>query len=136
MLGGEGSAVGEPARSNEAEVAAAQRRHRRINGWFYFFVLLIPLGVILPCAISAAAYQIAGDEVSAPIALSALLWPIVGVAGALLLRGDRKRSRRDLAISRLAGTFGLRYTRRPAPETYAFLRSVWPKRTGLPNCWG
>jgi hypothetical protein len=110
--------------ANQAEIAAAQRRARWWNTWFWLFVLLIPLGVVCPCLISAVAYRVAGDEWSAPIALSALLWPIVGVAGALLVRGVRKRSRRTLALARLADSFGLRFTYQPPAESYAFLRTV------------
>jgi hypothetical protein len=109
---------------NAEALAAAESRYRKLNFWFWAFLALIPLGVVLPCLVSAVAYRIAGDEWSAPIALSALLWPIVGVAGALLLRGGRRRAHRELALVRLAEGFGLRYSRRPPPESYAFLRSV------------
>jgi hypothetical protein len=102
----------------------AQRRYRRISGWFWFFVACIPLGVVLPCIASIVAYQIWGDTVSAPVGLSALLWPIVGVAGALLLRGGKARARRSLELARLASSCGLEFTVQPAPEKYGFLRDV------------
>jgi hypothetical protein len=108
--------------TNEESIAEAERNYRRLNAWFILFLLLIPLGVILPCVISAIAYRIAGDEVSAPIALSALLWPIVGIAGSLLLRGGRKRARRSRDLARLADSFLLSFTRRPPSESYAFLK--------------
>lgn len=109
---------------NAQELESAQQRWRRVNFWFCFFIVLIPLGVIAPCLVSMVAYQIAGDKLSAPIALSALLWPLVGVAGALLLRGDRQRARRTLALVRLADSFGLTFTYKPAPEKFEFLSTV------------
>lgn len=107
---------------NTDSIAEAQRGYRRLNSWFLFFVALIPLGVVLPCLLSIAAYRIWGSDVSAPIALSALLWPVAGVAGALLLRGARARARRSLALAKLADSFNLRFTRRPALEKYDFLK--------------
>jgi hypothetical protein len=109
---------------NEQALAEAGRHYRKLNVAFWVCMALIPLGVVLPCLVSFIAYEIAGDEWSAPIALSALLWPIVGVAGTLLLRGGRKRARRSLELARLANAFGLRYQRTAPPESYAFLRSI------------
>jgi hypothetical protein len=108
----------------DTSLAAAERRYRKVNGWFWLFVAMMPLGAVLPCVVSMIAYRLWGDRVSAPIGLSALLWPIVGVAGALLLRGVRARARRSLGLARLAQSFGLKFTDVPASEKFAFLKSV------------
>ena len=109
---------------NEASLAEAQRRYRRINRWFLVCWVLMPLGIILPCILSIITYQIWGDEVSAPIGLSALLWPLVGLAGVLLLRGGRKRAKRMLALARLGDSLGFKFTCYPTSEQYAFMKSV------------
>lgn len=109
---------------NADSLAEAQRRYRRIHGWWLFSWVLMPLGVVLPCVLSIVAYQIWGDEVSAPIGLSALLWPLVGLAGVLLLRGGRARAKRMLALARLADSLGLKFTCYPRPEQFAFMKSV------------
>jgi hypothetical protein len=109
---------------NEQALAAAQTRFGRWNLMFWGFVLLIPLGVILPCVAGIVAYRVAGDEYSAPIVLSAFVWPIFGVAGALLVRGARARAKRSLALVQFAESFGLRFEPRPAKEKYAFIKDV------------
>jgi hypothetical protein len=113
-----------PSGKNAESLALAQRRFGRINALFWFFIVWIPLGVVLPCAASIVAYQIWGDTVSAPVGLSALLWPIVGIAGALLLRGGRKRSRRSLELARLADSLGLRFSLRADVEKLDLLKSI------------
>lgn len=109
---------------NTDSLAEAQRRYRRMNRWWLFSWVLMPLGVVLPCILSIVTYQIWGDEVSAPIGLSALLWPLVGLAGVLLLRGGRARAKRMLALTQLADSFGLRFTCYPRPEQFEFMKSV------------
>jgi hypothetical protein len=109
---------------NTDSLAEAKRRYRRINGWWLFCWLLIPLGVVLPCVLLIVTYQIWGDEVSAPIGLSALLWPLVGLAGVLLLRGGRARAKRMLALAQFGDSLGLKFTCDPRPEQFAFMKSV------------
>jgi hypothetical protein len=110
--------------SPDRALDSARRRYGRLNTWFWIFIALIPLGVVVPCLLSIVAYKIWGDQVSAPVGLSALLWPIVGVAGALLVRGARVRARRTLALARLAQPLGLQFTERPANEKFSFLRTI------------
>lgn len=109
---------------NAAELAQAQRSYQRRTGWFWFFILCIPLGVVLPCLLSAVSYRIWGNKVSAPVALSAFLWPLVGIAGSLLLRGGRRRARRAIELAQLGDSVGLKYTRAPARDSYEYLKTV------------
>ncbi len=109
---------------NVEALAQARGRYGRFNALFWFFVLCIPLGVILPCVASLVAFKIWGDTVSAPVGLSALLWPLVGIAGALLLRGGRKRARRSLELAGLADSLGLRFSLRADVEKYDLLKSI------------
>ena len=109
---------------NVESLADVRRRYGRINALFWFFVACIPLGVVLPCVASILALKIWGDKVSAPIGLSALLWPIVGIAGALLLRGGRKRARRSLELAWLADSLGLRFLLRSDVAKLDMLKSI------------
>ena len=47
--------------------ADAQRRFRRANAWFWFFVACIPLGVALPVLFSMIAEKIWGPNVASSI---------------------------------------------------------------------
>jgi hypothetical protein len=102
----------------------ARRRFRRYNTVFWLSIAAIPLGLIVPCLLSIVAYKIWGDEVSAPVALSGLFWPLVGLAGALLVRGARARSRRSLQLAELAQRVGLRFIYLPKLEQFRFLHDV------------
>lgn len=102
----------------------ALRHYRRYNLWFWFFLLCIPLGVVLPCTVSVVAFKLWGDTVSAPIGFSAFFWPLLGLAGALLIRSSRKRARRSYDLAKLAQTLNLTFTRKPDVEPFAFLKSV------------
>ena len=110
--------------ADSSSLADAQRTYSRWNVWFWLFVACIPLGFILPLVVAVFAFKIWGDTISAPIGLSALLWPIAGVGGALLVRGARKRARRSLGIARLADARDWQFTTNPAPQKYEFFKTV------------
>lgn len=112
--------------SEEAEVTLnlLQRQYRRRNAWYWLFVGMIPLGIILPCGLSVAAYKIWGAEVSAPIAYATPFCPLIGLAGMLLTRGARRRSRRSLEIASLADSYGLSFALEASPESLELLKNV------------
>lgn len=110
--------------ANASFVVEAERRYRRVNRLFWLFVAVMPLGVVIPCVASIAAYQIWGDTVSAPIGFSALFCPLIGLAGALLIRGSRRRVRRSLELARLAATWGMQFRQKASPEVCEMLKSM------------
>lgn len=77
---------------------------------------------MLPCVIGGIVGKF-NQEVGPWIALSGLLWPIVGVAGVLIRWGDKKRAKRTLELAKLAESWNMRFTYRPQREQYAGLES-------------
>ncbi|MBV9122111.1 MAG: hypothetical protein JO112_01965 [Planctomycetes bacterium] len=97
-----------------------QRRYRRLTAIFYGGLVAIPLGLFCPCGL-AALLRPWIPEWSPTVALSGFLLPLLGLAAALLVLGDRARCRRSLALARLADSWGLRFTYQPARAEFAFL---------------
>ena len=103
---------------NAEAIDALRRRQFRLAVLFYGFLAAIPLGVVCPCGLAAVVYRLAPDW-SQPVALSSFLLPLLGLAGALLLLGDRSRVKRSLALAKLADAVGLRYTGRADADRVA-----------------
>jgi hypothetical protein len=107
---------------NTEALADLQRRSARVAALFWAGVVAIPLGLACPCGLAAVIHRVAPDW-SQPVALSAFLLPLVGLAVALLLVGDRSRYRRSIALAKLADALGLQYTHKPARDQVAFVGS-------------
>jgi hypothetical protein len=107
---------------NTEALADLRRRSARVAALFWAGVVAIPLGVVCPCGLAAVIHRVAPDW-SQPVALSAFLLPLVGVAVVLLLLGDRARYRRSIALAELADDLGVQYTHKPARDRTAFVGS-------------
>src|ERR1700731_3472659 len=94
---------------NLQAIADLERRYRRVTAVFVASLIAIPLGLVCPCGL-AALLRPWVPESSQTIALSGFLLPLVGLAAALLVVGDRSRYRRSIALAKLAHGLGLRFT--------------------------
>jgi hypothetical protein len=110
------------ATDNTEALADLRRRSARVAALFWAGIVAIPLGVVCPCGLAAVVHRVAPDW-SQPVALSAFLLPLVGLAVALLLLGDRRRYRRSLALVKLAEAFGLQHAHKPKTDRVAFVGS-------------
>jgi hypothetical protein len=108
--------------NNHQVTVILQRRLSRLTIFFYASLVAIPLGLLCPCCLAALVYRVAPGY-SQPIALSAFFLPLVGLSGALLVRGDRSRTRRTLELARLASDLGLCFTPQPALAQIEFATS-------------
>jgi hypothetical protein len=108
--------------NNEQAIRELERHLGRVTAFFYASVAAIPLGLLCPCGLAAIAHRVAPDY-SQWIALSAFFFPLVGLAGALLVVGDRSRTRRSLELARMADDLGLRFTVQPAADRMDFASS-------------
>lgn len=84
---------GNERHQNEAAVAELRRRLGRANAWRWFFLLLMPVGFFLPCSagliLGSAHPQAQGFTAPQAFGVAALVLPLVGLGGWLLMAGDR-----------------------------------------------
>lgn len=94
-----------------------RRRVRRANLWRYFFIILMPTGFIVPCVIGMllgkANPNPQGFTLAQAFGIAALALPIVGLAGWLLLGGDRKKYQEALAAAEQADALGYDFSVQP-----------------------
>jgi hypothetical protein len=77
----------------------------------------MPVGCIGPFAF----FSIAPKSAQTPLFITALVLPFVGLAGTLLMFGDRSKCKRSLALAEQADRLGLRFVARPLPDEYRWL---------------
>jgi hypothetical protein len=89
--------------TDEKEIADLRRRVDRARKWRLFFLLLMPVGFILPCGIALALVPASGQPeregitASQIFGMTALAVPIIGFAGWLLMHKDAKKYTQALA---------------------------------------
>jgi hypothetical protein len=105
---------------NAKEIDALRRRYRRVQFIFFTSVALMPLGVICPCTLALIINQVRPGS-GQFVAPGALLLPLIGLVGTLLMLSDRSRYRRALALADLAKEQELRYTYEPPRSEFKFL---------------
>ena len=104
---------------NAAAVAVLRNRHSHEAGLFYFFLLLIPLGCVIPCILFG--YLPQGTPGTA-CAIAGLGLPFVGLGGMLLMLGDRSRYGRSLGLAEQADRMGFGFIEKPTEECAAYKR--------------
>jgi hypothetical protein len=102
---------------NAAEAATVRRRHRRRLILMVVFAALMPVGCLVPGALAF----LLPDGAMTALCVTALVLPLVGLGGCMLMIGDWFKSRRSLALLEQAERLGLRYTERPAGGEVAWL---------------
>ena len=115
------------AGTNEQANADLRRRMSRAGKWRLFFLLLMPLGFILPCGIAIVLIPGSGQPVSQGITppqvfgMISIVLPVIGLAGWLLMRGDKGKYAHALAVAEHADEMGFDFSEVPAPEVLALL---------------
>jgi hypothetical protein len=110
---------------NTEEIAKLKCWRQRVSLIYYAAMVEMPIGFLLPCiATGIINMNHLGLHYAQIAMLSAILLPLVGLAGVLLMRFDRNRSLRSLAIARLADEHGMRYWHQPPAEEFADLRDL------------
>ncbi len=116
------------ATDNQSTIERLRRRSSRTNKWFFFFLFLMPLGVVLPCSTSLAlakwtpAQQ--GFSPSQGFAIAGLVLPIIGFGGFLLMLGDRAKNSRALAIAEQAVSLGGTFSETAPAEEMNVMKSL------------
>ena len=112
---------------HESILEDLRRRVRRANLWRYFFIILMPIGFIVPCVIGMllgkANPNAQGFTLAQAFGIAALALPIVGLAGWLLLGGDRKKYQEALAAAEQADALGCDFSEQPPNGLLKQLRS-------------
>jgi len=112
---------------NESILEDLRRRVWRANLWRYFFIILMPVGLIVPCVIGMllgkANPNAQGFTLAQAFGIAALALPIVGLAGWLLLGGDRKKYQEALAAAEEADALGYDFSEQPSKRLLKQLRS-------------
>jgi hypothetical protein len=85
-------------------IAQLRQRVSRARKWRLFFLLLIPLGLVVPCGIGLALGDAADSTALTIVLVAAFVLPVVGLAGWLLMIGDVRRHAEALAAAELAET--------------------------------
>jgi hypothetical protein len=110
---------------NEAPVSELRQRLSRLNVWYWCFLLLMPVGFLLPCfaglTVGAAHPHAQGFTLAHALGITALALPLVGLAGWLLMTGDRSRCKTALAAANQADALGYRFSVQPSKKLMARL---------------
>src|SRR5262249_50082037 len=75
----------------------------------------IPLGVVIPCGLAIYAFKGTPATVAG---ITGLVLPLVGIAGVLLMLGDRSNYKRSLALAKQADAMGFEFIEWPTREQY------------------
>ncbi|MBV9123819.1 MAG: hypothetical protein JO112_10720, partial [Planctomycetes bacterium] len=103
---------------NETRIALVRRKQKRAQRWFRFFLLLMPLGFGIPLAL---AFTLPEGPWLKYLGMTALGLPILGLAGTLLMLGDRSRYRRSLMVAQAGQELGLEFYEKAPKEIQAWL---------------
>ena len=118
---------GNKRRANGDAVADLRRRLGRLNAWRYFFLLLMPVGFLIPCSagiiLGRLNPQAQGFTAAQAFGIAALALPLVGLAGWLLMAGDRASCKTALAVAARAEQLGYRFSAQPSRALLARLGS-------------
>jgi hypothetical protein len=93
---------------NEQEIVRLRRRLSRANKWCLFFILLMPLGFVLPCGVAVALASASAGPVPEGITLPQILamialgLPFIGLVGWLVMRGEKAKYAQSLAVAEQA----------------------------------
>ncbi len=85
-------------------------------------IAAIPCGFLCPCGLALAVAE-SSSGLAAGLAIASLLFPFVGLAGLLLMTGDRSKYKRGLAVAEVAEAFNFKYTYQPKRKKHLFLNS-------------
>jgi hypothetical protein len=113
--------------NNAAVIADLSRRIRRAKSWRLFFLLLMPLGFIVPCGLAFAVIPAQEKPPPQGITLPQILGmiafglPIIGLAGWLLMFMDKSNYTRALALAKQADEMGFNYSRKTTPSLLEML---------------
>lgn len=106
-----------PLPENETAIADLRRQVRRANTWRYVFLFMMPVGFIVPCAIGLVLGKSnphpEGFTAAHAFGIAAFALPLVGLAGWILMAGDRAKYRTSLAVAGQADSLGYRFSARP-----------------------
>jgi hypothetical protein len=105
---------------NEGTLSRLRCRKNRVHKWFLAFLVLMPVGCVGPFTL----FSFAPKGAQTPLFIAALVLPLVGLAGALLMGGDRSRYKRAVAIAELGDRLRLRYVEKPDASDSARLQTL------------
>ncbi len=114
---------------NDRIIADLQRRISRAKKWNLFFLLLMPLGLIIPGAIGWAIASMEKPQrtdeftVSQAFGIAAVALPIIAFAGWFLMGSDRAEYRNSLAVAKQADAMGFVFSEKPDKKIMALLDS-------------
>ncbi len=96
--------VDHSAQTGEQALIDLQRRVSRAKRWRLIFLLMMPLGCLLPCGLGlAVAFASDGADESRTVfqilLLTAIILPFIGMAGWWLMRSDVKKHSEALAAA-------------------------------------
>jgi hypothetical protein len=113
---------------NAGVIADLRGRIGRTQKWKFFFLLLMPVGFIVPCGISLtvgkAAEKQEGFTPAQGFGVAAFVLPLVGLAGWLLMGGDKGKYKRSLAVAEEADALGFVYSEKADGQVNDLLRSI------------
>jgi hypothetical protein len=109
-----------PTGDNSAVIASLVQRRRRARAWLIGFLVLMPVGCVGPFSL----FSVAPKSMQTPLFIAALALPLVGLAGAILMLGDRSKYRRALALAEEGQALGLRLVEKPAKPEHERLQSL------------
>jgi hypothetical protein len=114
--------------TNEQAIVDLRRRIKRVSRWRLFFLLLMPVGFIVPCGLALSmrpgANQPPAEGITAPQIFGMLAFglPIIGLAGTMLMAGDKSKYRTSLAVAIEADELGLRFSEQPPDDVLDILK--------------
>jgi hypothetical protein len=94
-----------PTLDNKAVIEDLRRRRNRLRNWLFIFLALMPLGCAGPLTLLA----IIPGLPTTPFVMTSFALPIVGLAGTLLMLGDRSGVKRALAAAEQGEQMGLQF---------------------------
>jgi hypothetical protein len=110
---------------NAEEISKLLRWQRRTGIIFYGSIVEMVLGLFVPCvATGIINLQKIGLDYAQMSMLAAVILPLFGLGGVLLMAFDFRRSRRCLQLARQADALGLSYTYQPSREEIALFSSL------------
>jgi hypothetical protein len=105
---------------NAPILADLRRRQARTRSLYRFFFWLMPVGALAPCLVATA---LPDDASRTAFGVAAFVLPIVGFAGTLLMRGDRKMYDRRVALAEQADGWGLLFIENPEEKLFGRLNA-------------
>jgi hypothetical protein len=103
-----------------AEIEGLRRKRKRVLLLLVLFIVLMPVGCVGPFTL----FSVAPKSFQTPLFIAAGVLPLVGLAGTLLMLGDRSKASRSLALAEKAQQMGLGFVERPKPDEYRWLEKT------------